>query len=255
MISIEDLHKSFDGVEVLRGGSLSVAKGEVLALIGPSGGGKTVLLKHLVGLMQPDEGRVVVDGQEVGRLRGRRLQRLRNRFGFLFQGGALFNSMTVFENVAFPLREKTRLSGSEIRERVLHELDRVGLAGSEQKYPSQISGGMVKRTALARALVLSPEIMLFDEPTTGLDPVIVRAIHALVESCHRHLHFTGIIVSHEVPAIFSLVDKVAMLHQGVIRSVGSPAEAMSAADPVVRDFVGGRAPSGPVSDQNASERA
>jgi len=242
MISIEDLHKSLDGVDVLRGVSLTVARGEVFALIGPSGGGKTVLLKHLVGLMRPDRGRVRVDGQDVASLRGRALQRLRNRFGFLFQGGALFNSMTVFENVAFPLRERTRLNGAEVRDRVLYELKQVGLSGAEEKYPAEISGGMKKRAALARAMIVSPEIMLFDEPTTGLDPVIVRAIHDLIESCHRRLTFTGILVSHEVPDIFGLVHKVAMLHEGAIQIVGTPDEILSSTDPIVRDFVHDRAP-------------
>ncbi|MBW2101187.1 MAG: ATP-binding cassette domain-containing protein, partial [Deltaproteobacteria bacterium] len=172
MIEIREVYKSFDGNEVLRGVNLSIRKGEVVALIGGSGEGKSVLLKHIAGLMRPDRGRVVVDGKDLEGLKGRALIELRSRLGFLFQGGALFDSLTVFENVAFPLKEKTRLSDDVIRERVLKELENVGLSGAEYKYPSQISGGMVKRAALARALVSEPEIMLFDEPTTGLDPVI-----------------------------------------------------------------------------------
>jgi len=242
MIRVEGLHKSFDGVPVLRGASLDVAAGEATALIGPSGQGKSVFLKHLVGLVHPDRGRVLVDGQDVARLRGRKLQRLRNRFGYLFQGGALFESMTVFENLAFPLREKTGLRRHEIGRRVAGELDRVGLAGSEGKYPSQISGGMRKRAALARAMLLSPEIMLFDEPTTGLDPIMTRAIHGLIETCHDRLGFTAIIVSHEVPSIFQVADRVAMLHDGVIRVLGTPEAALAESDPFVHDFVRGHMP-------------
>ena len=166
MIRIEDLHKSFNGNAVLKGISLEIQKGEVIALIGGSGEGKSVLLKHIAGLMKPDHGRVLVDGNDIASSRGKYLNALRAKLGFLFQGGALFDSMTVFENIAFPLKEKTRVGKQEVRDRVLKELSSVGLSGSEDKFPSQISGGMVKRAALARALVVDPEIMLFDEPTT-----------------------------------------------------------------------------------------
>ena len=238
MIKIDDLHKLFDGKEILRGVSLGIEKGEVVALIGGSGSGKSVLLKHVVGLMKPDRGRVIIDGMDVNALRVRDLLRLRDRLGFLFQGGALFDSMTVFENVAFPLKEKTRLDNKLISERVLNELEHVGLSGSEHKYPSQISGGMVKRAALARALVMDPEIMLFDEPTTGLDPVIGAAILNVIDSCHRRLSFTGIIVTHEIPKVFDIVDRVAMLHEGVIWAEGTPKELMSSGEPIVHAFVG-----------------
>ena len=237
MIQVEELHKSFDGAEVLKGISFRVEKGEILALIGRSGYGKSVLLKHIAGLMRPDRGRVLVDDQEIGRLRGKPLLLVRNRLGFLFQSGALFDSMSVFDNVAFPLREKTRLSEKEIRERALYELEQVGLIGSEQKYPSQISGGMVRRASLARALVEEPEMMLFDEPTTGLDPVTGQTILKLIDSCHRRLGFTGVIVTHEIPRIFEIVQKVAMLHEGVILFQGSPEEIGSSSDPVVREFL------------------
>ena len=238
MIKIDGLHKLFDGKEVLRGVSVGIGKGEVVALIGGSGSGKSVLLKHVVGLMKPDRGRVIVDGMDVHALRVRDLLSLRDRLGFLFQGGALFDSMTVFENVAFPLKEKTRLNDERISERVLNELEHVGLSGSEHKYPSQISGGMVKRAALARALVMDPEIMLFDEPTTGLDPVIGAAILNVIDSCHKRLSFTGIIVTHEIPKVFDIVDRVAMLHEGVIWAEGTPQELMSSAEPIVNAFVG-----------------
>jgi phospholipid/cholesterol/gamma-HCH transport system ATP-binding protein len=239
MIKVESIHKSFDGLEVLRGATLEVAKGEILALIGRSGYGKSVLLKHVAGLMRPDQGCVLIDGKDVGSLRGKELEQVRSRFGFVFQNGALFDSLTVFENVAFPLREKTKLSEQEIKSRVLSILDEVGLTATENKYPAQISGGMIRRTALARALVRSPEIMLFDEPTTGLDPIIGRTILNLIDSSHRRFGFTGIIVTHEIPKVFDIVQKVAMLHEGRILIVASPQGILSSSDPVVQQFISG----------------
>ena len=239
MIKVESIRKSFDGLEVLRGATLEVAKGEILALIGRSGYGKSVLLKHVAGLMRPDRGCVLIDGKDIGSLRGKELEQVRSRFGFVFQNGALFDSLTVFENVAFPLREKTKLSEQEIKSRVLSILDEVGLRATENKYPAQISGGMIRRTALARALVRSPEIMLFDEPTTGLDPIIGRTILNLIDSSHRRFGFTGIIVTHEIPKVFDIVQKVAMLHEGRILIVGSPQGILSSSDPVVQQFISG----------------
>jgi phospholipid/cholesterol/gamma-HCH transport system ATP-binding protein len=237
MIKIEDLHKSFNGAAVLKGVSLEVEQGELLALIGRSGYGKSVLLKHVAGLLRPDQGRVLVDDQDICRLRGTELIRVRNRLGFLFQSGALFDSMTIFDNVAFPLREKTKLSKQEIREKVMAELGQVGLLGSEEKYPSQISGGMVKRASLARALVEEPEIMLIDEPTTGLDPLTGQTILNLIDACHRRLQFSGIMVTHEVPKIFEIVDKVVMLHEGRVIFAGTPQEILSSEDEMVQTFV------------------
>jgi phospholipid/cholesterol/gamma-HCH transport system ATP-binding protein len=238
MIQVKELHRSFDGNEVLKGVSLNIEKGEVTALIGGSGCGKSVLLKHVAGLMKPDKGCVMVDRQDIGALRGRKLMALRDRLGFLFQGGALFDSMTVFENVAFPLKEKTSLTPELIRQRVFKELEHVGLSGSEHKYPSQISGGMVKRAALARALVMDPEIMLFDEPTTGLDPVIGHAILNLIDSCHKRLFYSGIIVTHEIPKVFEIVDRVAMLHEGIVWAEGTPRDFIASSDPIIKAFVG-----------------
>jgi phospholipid/cholesterol/gamma-HCH transport system ATP-binding protein len=239
MIRVEELYKSFDGAHVLRGASFSVGNGEILALIGRSGYGKSVLLKHVAGLMKADRGRVLVDGSDVSLLKGKGLSLLRSRLGFLFQSGALFDSMTVFDNIAFPLREKTNLEEKKIREKVQSELDQVGLIGSEGKYPSQISGGMIKRASLARALVQEPEIMLFDEPTTGLDPLTGQTILNLIDSCHRRMGFTGIIVTHEIPKIFEIVNKVAMLHEGLVQFQGTPDEIMASEDPIVREFLTG----------------
>lgn len=237
MIQTEDLHKSFNGQPVLRGVDLAIRDGEMLALIGRSGAGKSVLLRHLMGLVRPDRGRVLIDGVDVHRSPSSQRKALKERFGVLFQGGALFDSMTVFDNVAFPLREKYRLGEEEIRERVLHELALVDLAGADEKYPAEISGGMKKRVALARAIIHNPKIVFFDEPTTGLDPITARSIHQLIHSTHNRLRFTGIIVTHETWGLFSIVDRVALLHEGKIAAVGSPEEIMEAEQPVVREFL------------------
>ena len=239
MIKVEDVHKSFDGFEVLKGVTFEVAKGEILALIGRSGYGKSVLLKHLAGLMRPDRGRVWIDNKNVGSLSGKALEEVRSRFGFVFQNGALFDSLTIFENVAFPLREKTKLSEQEIKKKVISILDDVGLTGAENKYPAQISGGMIRRAGLARSLVRNPEIILFDEPTTGLDPIIGHAILNLIDSCHKQFGFTGILVTHEIPRAFEIVQKVAMLHEGKILTVERPEEIQSSRNPVIQQFITG----------------
>jgi phospholipid/cholesterol/gamma-HCH transport system ATP-binding protein len=245
MIKINNLHKSFAGVGVIRGITLEIKKGEILALIGGSGQGKSVLLKHMAGLIKPDQGQVLVDGKEIAKLRGRTLTQLRSRLGFLFQGGALFDSMNVFDNVAFPLREKTKLGENEIRDRVAQELEQVGLSGQEGKYPTQLSGGMVKRAALVRELIWEPEIMFFDEPTAGLDPIIGHKIMNLINRIHKRFHFTGIIVTHEIPKVFDIVNRVAMLHEGAILTEGSPEEIVSSDDPIVQQFIKGET-EGPV---------
>ena len=239
MIKILNLKKSFDGHDVLKGISFEIGKGEVIALVGGSGGGKSVLLKHVAGLMRPDEGSVTVDGLEITTAGREKLRTFRQRLGFLFQGGALFDSLDVYENVAFPLQEKSKLGRDAIREKVMAELENVGLTGSEHRFPSQISGGMVKRAALARALVEEPEIMLFDEPTTGLDPVTGQSILTLIDSCHQRLSFTGIIVTHEIPKVFAIVDRVVMLHDGFLKAEGTPADFSKSRDPLVRAFLDG----------------
>jgi len=239
MIEVVNLHKSFNGFPVLKGVSFRVEKGEILALIGKSGYGKSVLLKHIVGLLKGDQGKVIIDGQDITQSKGSAQERLRRKFGFLFQGGALFDSLTVFDNVAFPLREKTKMKEKEIREKVFFQLEQVGLKGSESKYPAELSGGMKKRVAFARSLILDPEIMLFDEPTTGLDPIIANTIHKLIKDIHERLKFTGIIVTHEVPKIFSIVQKVAMLDEGVIIAQGTPEEFKSSSHPLVQQFISG----------------
>ncbi|HEV8711787.1 MAG TPA: ABC transporter ATP-binding protein [Candidatus Binatia bacterium] len=240
MIRAVNLHKSFRRQQVLNGVNLEIPDGSIYVIIGRSGAGKSVLLKHFIGLLRPDEGEVWVDGEEISKLHGRALNRVRSRFGMLFQGGALFDSLTVYDNVAFPLREKTRLSEAVIREKVQERLAQVGLSGIDEKFPSELSGGMRKRVALARALISEPEFLLFDEPTTGLDPIRVNSIHQLILDLHRLLHLTAVVVSHEIPEIFSLATHVAMLHEGVIVATGTPAEIQASSDPVVHQFITGQ---------------
>ncbi len=239
MIQVQGLTKSFHGQSVLRGVDLEVPKGSITIIIGRSGGGKSVFLKHLIGLLRPDSGRIVVDGTDITHLTGRELDRVRQRFGVVFQGGALFDSQTCAENVAFPLREKTRLPDDEIAKRVETGLDRVGLEGVGHKYPAEISGGMRKRVAIARALITEPEIVFFDEPTTGLDPILVNSIHHLILDLHRRHGFTAVMVSHEIPEIFEIADTVAMLHEGRIVEHGPPETIQRSSNPVVQHFIRG----------------
>lgn len=239
MIKVEGLRKSFRGQVVLRDVNLEVPTGSITIIIGRSGGGKSVLLKHLLGLLRPDAGRVLVDGIDVSSLRGRALDRVRERYGVVFQGGALFDSLTCADNIAFPLREKTSLSRADIAHRVEEALAQVGLEGIGHKYPAEVSGGMRKRVAIARALVIEPEIVFFDEPTTGLDPILVNTIHGLIVTLHRRYHFTAVMVSHEIPEIFAIADTVAMLHDGRIVEAGPPAVIQASTNPVVRSFIRG----------------
>lgn len=237
MISIINLYKSFADQQVLRGINLEIPKGGVTVILGSSGQGKTVLLKHLIGLLQPDRGQVMVDGTELGRLAETELNDFRKKFGMLFQSGALFDSLTVGENVAFPLREHTTLSGEEIRGKVREKLAQVGLEGVEGKMPAELSGGMRKRVGLARAIALEPEIILYDEPTTGLDPLMTAAINRLVLDMQRELRVTSVIISHDIESTFSVANKVAMLYEGKIVEAGTPEQFRRSAHPYVKQFL------------------
>lgn len=237
MIEVIDLEKSFDSQRVLDGVNLTIFDKELMAIIGKSGGGKSVFLKHLIGLLKPDKGSVLVDGVDITKLGPKELDRIREKLGVVFQGGALFDSLTVYENVAFPLREKTEVGKNEIHDRVMQALEDVGLWGMEKKYPAEISGGMKKRVALARALITEPQIVFFDEPTTGLDPIILNSIHRLIVDTHNKYGFTGVIISHDIPEIFDVADRVAMLHNGVIVEVGTPNEIKNSFNPIVRQFI------------------
>jgi phospholipid/cholesterol/gamma-HCH transport system ATP-binding protein len=240
IIQVRDLCKRFGRQVVLNGLNLDIMRGEILAVVGRSGTGKSVFLKHLIGLVRPDSGQVLVDGQDIHQGGRRGLVRVRERFGMLFQGGALFDSLTVEENIAFPLQEKTRMSAAEIAAVVAEMLKGVGLEGVEGKFPDQLSGGMRKRVALARALALHPEIVLFDEPTTGLDPILVRSIHQLIADTQARFNYTAVLVSHEIPQIFDIATRVAMLHHGVILEVDTAARFQCSSNPAVQQFIAGR---------------
>ncbi|HIJ60165.1 MAG TPA: ABC transporter ATP-binding protein [Nitrospirae bacterium] len=237
MIEIKELNKSFGNLKVLRNLSLTINDKEIVAIIGRSGGGKSVLLKHIMGIIKPDSGSVFINGEDISRAKGKELDRIRSRCGVLFQGGALFDSMTIYENIAFPLKEKTKLLNNVIKEKVKEALHDVGLTDIEDKYPAEISGGMKKRVALARALITEPELVLFDEPTTGLDPIMLRTIHKLIIDTHRKYNFTGIIISHEIPEIFDVAHKIAMLYEGTIAEVGTADEIKSSSNKIVRQFI------------------
>ena len=240
MIQIRNLFRSFDGQTVLNGVELTVPTGKITVIIGKSGTGKSVLLKHLVGLLQPDQGEILIDGVDITKARGRTLKQLKERFGMLFQGGALFDSLTVFDNVAFPLREKTKLPEAEIAKRVQERLAQVALPPEvASKYPDELSGGMKKRVALARALIQEPQIVLFDEPVTGLDPPTTTTVFHLIAKTQRELGYTAVVVSHDIPEIFTIADYVAMLHQGRIVAAGTPEEIQRCDNPVVQKFLRG----------------
>jgi len=239
MIKLVDLHKSFGKQKVLDGIDIEIEEGKTTVIIGRSGGGKSVLLKHIIGLLRPDRGQVLVDGTDIAKLGDRELNEIRKKFGMLFQEAALFDSMTVGENVAFPLREHTRMKEREIRETVADRLRSVGLTGVEEKMPSELSGGMRKRVGLARAIALRPQIVLFDEPTTGLDPVMTEAINRLIIDTQKQFNYTCVVISHDIQSIFEIGDRIAMLYDGKIIEYGSPEELRASRNPVTVQFLSG----------------
>jgi phospholipid/cholesterol/gamma-HCH transport system ATP-binding protein len=240
-VEVRGLKRRFDRQQVLDGVDLVVPTGTITTIVGPSGCGKTVFLKHLNLLLRPDSGSITIDGTEVTRLRTRGLDAVREKFGMLFQAGALFDSMSVFDNVSFPLVEKTSLAPAEVSRRVQQTLAAVGLEGMEHKFPSELSGGMQKRAALARALVTQPKILMLDEPTTGLDPTRTGSIHRLVRKTQQDFGLTAILVSHDVPEVFSISDRVAFMHRGKMKLVGTVDEVMASSDEDFKQFLAGRA--------------
>ncbi len=236
MVELVGVKKRFGAQEVLKGVDLTIPKGKLTFIMGRSGTGKSVLLKHMIGLIRPDEGKILVDGVDVTNFSERQWLKFRRKFGYLFQEGALFDSMTVAENVAFPLREHTKLSEKEIWQRVEEKLERVGLREAWNKYPSELSGGMRKRAALARALALEPEIILFDEPTTGLDPVLQVSIMKLIKETQEFYGITGVVVSHDVAVAIQVADYIAFLYEGRIVAEGSPEEVRRSEHPFVKEF-------------------
>jgi phospholipid/cholesterol/gamma-HCH transport system ATP-binding protein len=239
MIKLVDIHKSYGKQKVLDGLSLAIEAGKTTVIIGRSGGGKSVLLKHIIGLIKPDSGHVLIDQSDITRLSEKDLNEVRKKFGMLFQEAALFDSMTVGENVAFPLREQTKLKDDEIRQIVADRLRAVGLSGVEGKMPSELSGGMRKRVGLARAIALHPQIVLFDEPTTGLDPVMTEAINQLIIDTQKNFNLTCVVISHDIQSIFRIGHKIAMLYEGQIIAYGTPDEIQASDNPVMKQFLSG----------------
>lgn len=241
IIEFKNVHKQFGRLVVLNGLSLQVERGKCLVIIGASGTGKSVLLKHIVGLLHPDSGEVWFDGRRIDELNDRQMMDVRKRIGFLFQMGALFDSLNVHRNVGFPLEEHTHLSAAEVRQIAETKLSLVGLAGIGHKMPAELSGGQKKRVALARAIALSPEVILYDEPTTGLDPVRSDVINELIVKLQRELCVTSVVVTHDMHSAFKIADRIVMLHEGKIVYDGTPHAILEDENPIVRRFVMGEA--------------
>jgi phospholipid/cholesterol/gamma-HCH transport system ATP-binding protein len=241
MIELKEVHKSFGKNHVLRGVNLEIGKGESVVIIGGSGSGKSVLLKHIIGLIRPDKGAVFVDKTDIAKLGENELNELRKRFGMLFQAAALFDSMSVWENVGFGLRRHTQLTDDEIKEIAVEKLKMVGLLGTEDLMPSELSGGMRKRVGLARAIAMNPEILLYDEPTTGLDPIMADAINDLIIEMREKLHVTSIAITHDMKSAYKIADTIAMLYNGVVIETATPDEIKNTSDPVIKQFIQGSA--------------
>ncbi len=235
-VEFRDVHKAYGPKKVLRGASLKVYRGEVLVILGGSGTGKSVTLRHMLGLEAPDAGRVLVEEEDITDLPEEELYRVRKKFGMLFQSGALFDSMTVFENVAFPLREHTDMKEEEIARSVREKLDLVNLPNTEHLMPVDLSGGMRKRVGLARSIVLDPKMILYDEPTTGLDPITSQKINEMIVDLQSKLNVTSVVVTHDIQSAFSVGDRIAFLNKGVFEWVGTTDEARNSDHPVMREF-------------------
>jgi phospholipid/cholesterol/gamma-HCH transport system ATP-binding protein len=240
MIEIQNLYKSFNNKPVLHDLSLTIPDGETMVIVGESGCGKTVLLRSIIGLIKPDSGSIVVEDSVINRLRRSELFEIRKKFGMLFQSAALFDSMTVEENIALPLREHTNYSDSVIRNRIREKLNLVGLSGIEKKMPTELSGGMKKRVGLARALIMDPKYVLFDEPTTGLDPIRASAINELIVTTHRMLQVTSVVVTHDMRSAFTIADRIAMIKQGKVILTDTRKRFQNSDHPAVRQFISGQ---------------
>ncbi|MBU1626723.1 ABC transporter ATP-binding protein [bacterium] len=249
MIKIVNLHKSFGKEKILKGVNLDIEKGNITVIIGGSGSGKTVFLRHIIGLVKPDDGQIIVDGLDITSLNQHEMNRIREKFGMVFQNAALFDSMTVEENVGFYLDEHTNMELAKIRERVGECLAQVGLEGTQKKFPSQLSGGMKKRVGIARALIMKPQIILYDEPTTGLDPITTDVIDNLIIQTTKNIGATAVVVSHGIAEMFKIADKIAMLYKGEIVAQGTPEEIRASDNLILQQFITGSA-KGPISHVN-----
>lgn len=237
MIQVQHLYKSFNSQQVIEDINLQVKKGEILVILGESGTGKSVLLKHLIGLLKPDRGNVLIEARDITKMPERELLSLRKDIGYLFQEGALYDFMNVFENIAFPLREHTAFDGKAIREKVQNILKLIGLEGIEEKYPVELSGGMKKRVALARAIILDSKILLCDEPTSGLDPLRSRDISDLIRDVARKLHCTTVVTSHDIQNSLRIADRLVLLQNGRIAAIGTPAEFKASPNVLIKEFI------------------
>lgn len=240
LIEFKNVYKSFGSLEVLKGVNLSIYKGETISIIGKSGTGKSVLLKHIIGLVRPDSGQIFIDGQPFVKHGANEVKDFKKDLSYMFQDNALFDSMNIYDNIALPLTENPNFPDSDIKEKVEKRIKQLALSGNEQKYPSQLSGGMRKRVALARALVTDPKIVLFDEPTAGLDPVRKRNIHSMIQEYQEKFGFTAVIVSHDIPQIFYISQRVAMLDEGIIRFSGDRDDILSSHNKVLNAFITGQ---------------
>ncbi len=238
MIDVQDLYKSFNGFPVLKGVNLQIPEGTTEVILGASGSGKTVLMKHIMGLFKPDQGRVIVDGQDISSMNRQQLAVFRERMGMVFQSSALFDSMSVGDNVAFPLREHNPgLSEPQIQEKVKEKLAVVDLHGVEEKYPAELSGGMRKRVGLARAIVREPKIVLYDEPTTGLDPLTTESVDEMIIHARERLSVTSVVISHDIGSAFHIADRIAVINEGRIVEEGTPAEVRNTKEPFTQHFL------------------
>jgi phospholipid/cholesterol/gamma-HCH transport system ATP-binding protein len=247
MIEIKNITKSFNEHRVLDGLSLNIPDGQTLVIIGRSGCGKSVLLKHIVGILTPEAGEIFIGGRDITKLTEKEMDKIRMKIGLVFQGGALFDSMTVGDNVGFGLIEHQHMAGKELLERIEESLCNVGLCGIENLMPSELSGGMKKRVSLARTLCIKPEIILYDEPTTGVDPITADSINELIKTLHDKLKVTSIVVTHDMKSAYMIADRIAMLYNGKIIAEGTPQEIQNTENPVVHQFINGLA-KGPITE-------
>jgi phospholipid/cholesterol/gamma-HCH transport system ATP-binding protein len=252
MIKIVDVHKSFREKKVLQGINLEVLEGESMVIIGGSGSGKSVLIKHIIGILRPDRGRIYVGGDDIAEMNEQDLNQVRQKFGMLFQAAALFDSLSVWENVGFALKQHTGLSDREIRGKAREKLAMVGLYDVEDLKPSELSGGMQKRVGLARAIAMEPEILLYDEPTTGLDPINADMINNLIIQMREKLNVTSVAITHDMTSAYKIADRIAMLYKGRMLEVGTPPEIQETDNPYVRQFITGKA-EGPISEDLEKE--